>query len=235
MTIIKDFFKDTTRILQAEFQRSGTVKHGGEKGRNREYFIDNFLKKAFPQKFVIGTGEIIDSSEKVSKQADIVVYDEHLPVFDYGSSKHFLSGGVLAHIEVKSNLDGAELEDVVRKTQSVKNLSRDIDQTISFGPPPKTIFSCCFAYKGLTKENFKKKFIELHEAEDSSEKIIDAICVLGEYVMIKKSDTQEIVFYDTKEDSLLVFFSRLFYAMQKNWAGVPNIGKYVGKLSSKSF
>ena len=109
MTIIQIFFRNTSKILKSEFDRSSEVGHSGLKGQDREIFIQNFLTKSFPKKFVIETGEVVDSKDTKSKQADIVIYDEFMPIFDYGFTKHFLSGGVLAHIEVKSNLTSDEL------------------------------------------------------------------------------------------------------------------------------
>lgn len=229
------FFRDTSNILNAEFSRSSSIKHAGEKGRNREFFINHFLKKAFPQKFVIETGEIIDSLQNTSQQCDIIIYDEEMPTFDFGASKSFLSGGVLAHIEVKSNLTNKDLNDVILKTNSVKNLERDIDQSMSFGDPPSKIFSCCFAYEGMEKETFKDKINKIYSLQDSyaSNETIDIICVLNKYIMHKHFDPftnkLRLEFLDSKEDSLMFFFKKLFLGMQKNWAGIARIDKYFGE------
>lgn len=232
MNRLQDFFISTSNILKADFDRSAQINHNGDKGKNREYFINNFLKKSFPQKFVIGNGEIIDSAEQISKQADIIIYDEHMPVFDYGSSHHFLSGGVLAHIEVKSYLDTKEIEDVFQKTASVKILNRDIDSSMSFGHTPTSIFSCCFAYTGLKKEAFKEKFTEQIKKLGDDKKEINLICVLNEYFVLKwfnqASNRFEFCFVEMKENTLMYFFIHLFNAMQKNWAGIPQINKYLG-------
>ncbi|MBD3280536.1 hypothetical protein GF389_03365 [Candidatus Dojkabacteria bacterium] len=45
----------------------------------------------------------------------------------------------------------------------------------------------------------------------------------------------KIEFIETGFDSLLVFFTRLFGAIQKNWQGVPNIYDYSGELRYKRF
>ena len=80
MGILKNFFRNTSNILEQEFHRSSSIKNTSLKGQDREIFIQNFLTKSFPKKFVIETGEIIDSKDKKSKQADIVMYDEFMPV-----------------------------------------------------------------------------------------------------------------------------------------------------------
>lgn len=162
-----------------------------------------------------------------------------MPIFDYGSTKHFLSGGVLAHIEVKSNLTSEELVKSLEITKSIKNLNRDLDVTASLGNAPKTIFSCLFAYEGISKEKFKKKILEFYKNEKMIDHHIDAICVLNKYVMIKIFDKSEKVskveFFKTNEDSLMVFFIRLFDGMYKNWIGIPNLYKYLGDLKFKPF
>jgi hypothetical protein len=238
MSKIRSYFKDVSKVLEAQARLSSNVQHKGLIGQNREVFIRNFIKKSFPKKFVIGTGEIIDSSDNLSKQADIIIYDEFMPTFDYGSSKHFLSGGVLAHIEVKSNLNTDKLNEALEVTKSVKKINRDIDASLHFGDLPKTINSFIFAYDGVSKETFKKKVLEFYKDEKDMNNVVDAICVLNKYVMVKIFNKDKLVslgFFETQEDSLMAFFGRLFDAMHKNWAGIPNIYKYLGDLNFKQF
>ncbi|MDD5651122.1 MAG: hypothetical protein PHF86_12030 [Candidatus Nanoarchaeia archaeon] len=238
MSKIKSYFIDVSKVLEAQSKLSSNIHHKGLIGQNRELFIQNFIIKSFPKKFVIGTGEIIDSEDKLSKQADIVIYDEFMPSFDYGSSKHFLSSGVLAHIEVKSNLTSNELKKALDITKSIKVLNRDIDASMHFGRLPKKLSSFIFAYEGISKETFKQKMQEYYHNEEDIDNVIDAVCVLNKYVMVKTFDKDgkpTMAFFDTEEDSLMAFFGRLFDAMHKNWAGTPNIYKYLGDLKFKQF
>lgn len=239
MNKLKNFFRDTSKILTSQFLRSSIIKHRGLKGLNREIFIENFLTSVFPQKFVIDTGEIIDSKGNSSEQGDIIIYDEFMPAFDYGATKHFLSGGVLAHIEVKSKLNKQSLTKALNTTKSIKFLERDIDSTMSFGDPPKKIFSFIFAYDGIKKENFKKHFQEYYKTEDNIENKIDGVCMLNKYIMFKepnkKTNQLEIKFKNAEEDTLMLFFIEIFYALQKNWAGIPDIFKYLGELNFDDF
>lgn len=238
MEILKKFFRDTSEVLNSEFKRSSGIDNTSLKGQDREIFIKNFLTKSFPKKFVIETGEIIDSSNNKSKQADIVIYDEFMPIFDYGSSKHFVSGGVLSHIEIKSNLNSTELTKALDVTKSIKKLNRDIDSTMIIGNLPKTMPSFLFAYDGVEKETFKRHINEFYKEEKDIDNIIDGVCVLNKYVMLKSMTTEGkivCVFYDTKEDSLMTFFIRLFDAIYKNWQGRPNLYKYMGNLDFDTF
>lgn len=239
MNKIKNYFRKISEVLETNSKLSSNLSHRGLIGQNRELFIQDFITKSFPKKFVIGTGEIVDTSDNLSNQADIVIYDESMPSFDYGSSKHFLSGGVLAHIEVKSNLTSTELKKALEVTKSVKALNRDIDASMYFDNLPKKISSFIFAYDGMNKETFRQNFESFYDKEEDIDNFVDAVCVLNKYVMIKsfdREDKQELIYFlETKEDSLMIFFGRLFDAMQKKGLGIPKFYKYLGDLTYQQF
>jgi len=221
------YFNKTTGIIQAYYERTKGISNSSLKGKEREIFIENFLEKCFPKKFVIGTGEIIDSSNKKSKQCDVIVYDEHMPIFDYGptnsSTKMFLSGGVLLHIEIKSKLTKGELEKSINITDSIKSLNRDIDAFMHTGDLPKEIYSCLFAYENeISTETFKSLV--------SSSKI-DHVCILNNLNYIKAQNQ----ILETKEQSLFIFFLDMFNHMYKSWSGFPNLLKYAPDLTSMRF
>lgn len=122
MSKLEDYFRHSSDILSSRYEHSSQIEHGGTKGTLREIFMQNFLEDIYPNKYIFGDGEIIDSQGAISHQADVVIYDERFPVLEYGGSKHFLIEGVLAHIEVKSNISGS-LDDALSKSESVKKLS----------------------------------------------------------------------------------------------------------------
>lgn len=239
MSILTQYFRDISKVLESQSKLSSNICHRGLIGQNREIFIKNFIEKSFPKKFVIGTGEILDSANNLSRQADIVIYDEFMPTFDYGASNHFLSNGVLSHVEVKSNLTSDELKNALDVTKSIKSLNRDIDAHAHFGDLPKKITSFLFAYDGVSKQTFKRRFREYYQSESDVDNFVDAVCVLNKYVMIKdpgeKDKRTKPLFLETKEDSLMVFFARLFDSMQKTWTGIPNFYKYLGDLKFQEF
>jgi hypothetical protein len=238
MAKLQQFFKDTSAILFAEFQRSRSVQHTTLKGRDREVFIESFLKKSFPSKFVIGTGEILDAKDNVSGQADIIIYDEYMPVFDYSSTKHFLSEGVFAHIEIKSDLTGDEVTKALDITASIKKLEREIKPIMHTGEINNKVFSCLFAYSGQTKETFKKHVLEYYKNESSIDNKIDMIAVLNKYIALKNVNTEgqlELLFFETASDTLMIFFAILYNAMYKNWMGQPDLNKYLGDLKFTSY
>ncbi len=208
---------------------------------NREIFIEDFLTCLFPKKFVIGTGEVIDSKGRISEQADVIVYDEFMPVFDYGATKHFLSSGVFAHVEVKSILNKQSLEKSLNITKTIKTLERDLEEDVSMvhGELPKKISSFIFSYGGMSAESCKKHFENFYKNEIEIDNKIDAICVLNEYIIYKELDRVtgivEFRFKKSKGDTLMLFFNEVFYALQKNWAGIPDVSKYFGEATFPDF
>lgn len=136
MSKLDQYFRQSTSLLKSRYERAAQIEHPLTKGTAREIFIRNFLEDIYPNKYIFGDGEIIDSQDGISNQADVVIYDEKFPVLEYGPSKHFLVEGVLAHIEVKSNLSG-NLNDALSKSKSVKNLS--IPVSPMDGPQPRDV------------------------------------------------------------------------------------------------
>jgi hypothetical protein len=237
MSKFDEYFRSTSNILEGEYERSSGFDHSGTAGGAREYFVENFLNNIYPEKFVFGDGEIIDSDGRVSDQADVVIYDEQLPVLEYGSSKHFLSAGVMAHIEVKTDLS-SQLDSSLSKVDSVKRLNRDVTPVMTIGQVPEHLYSCVFAYEGPTKSTFKQNVLDYYNGRKDVSKCADLICVLGEYIMLKQSTEEDegLVFLETNEDSLMAFFVNLAGAVSKNyWQGRPDLGKYMGRNQADQF
>ncbi|WP_144050441.1 DUF6602 domain-containing protein [Halorubrum persicum] len=238
MSKFDEYFRSTSDILESEYERSAGFEHSGTAGGAREFFVENFLNNIYPEKFVFGDGEIIDSSGGISDQADVVIYDEQLPVLEYGSSKHFLSAGVMAHIEVKTDLS-SQLDTALSKVLSIKQLNKDITPVMSIGQVPDHLYSCVFSYEGPSKSTFKKNVLDFYQNEQvPSEQCADMICVLGEYIMIKKptDDGEKLAFLETGDDSLMAFFVNLAGAVSKNyWQGRPDLSKYMSTNQANPF
>src|SRR5580693_6218205 len=130
---LQEYYRGTRQELSSAFEKSKSVNHNGERGAARESFVEHFLKKSFPQKFVVGTGEIIDPAGGVSPQSDVVVYDETLPILHYGNANQFLVEGVLAHLEIKSSISKSEVEDILGKSTGVKSLKYDVNPSMHYG------------------------------------------------------------------------------------------------------
>lgn len=242
--VLQEFFRGASKVLYSKFTNSREIVHSGSKGDNRELFIKEFLGQFFPQKYVIGRGEILDSAGNISRQADIVIYDESIPTFDYGSTQHFLSAGVLAHIEVKSKLTSPELKKALSITESIKALNKD-----TIGDVPQTLFSFIFAYEGQQWHSYKKTFFEHYKRQDL-DNMVDVVCVLNKYVIVNKYVTTK--FFNTPfiktdidddmvmkhiasgEDSLMLFFLVIYETICKRGISTPELVKYLPEISYKT-
>lgn len=152
------YFRNTSKVLQEEYNKSKNIEHNLSKGVVREHFIREFLSNIYPQKYLFSNGEIIDSSGYVSKEVDIAVYDETFPLLEYGMYQQLLAEGVLCHIEIKSELNTNEIGDILNKARDVKNLCRVTKMSPEWQswPPRPTeeepdedrIPSATFAYEG---------------------------------------------------------------------------------------
>lgn len=85
---------------------AGNAMSSAVKGREREWFVSEFLGQAFPPPYRIGSGDIIDKTGTKSGQTDIVVEFPLMPSLPNGLARErlYMAEAVAAVIEVKSNL-----------------------------------------------------------------------------------------------------------------------------------
>ena len=87
--IFKSAFAETAEGVF--FNDDGKLIHPGEFGRYRENICKQFLKFVTPARLDIGMGFIINTSNKVSHQCDIIIYDaQHTPLPE-SEEKQFFS------------------------------------------------------------------------------------------------------------------------------------------------
>ena len=90
----------------------------------------------------MGTGCVIDSHGKTSRQMDIVLYEREIcPVYrvnDTPEATYFPCEGVVAVGEVKASIDGEKLDNCFEKTQSAKELRRYWGESQPTVPKEKT-------------------------------------------------------------------------------------------------
>jgi hypothetical protein len=112
------------KVIDASFHVSSSIaNHSTILGDAREHFISEVLKKFLPANVIIGSGQIIDVNNNKSKQIDIIVYRNDFPVLrTFGTSDIYLVEGVLATIEVKSQLNENTLFEALENGKSVKSL-----------------------------------------------------------------------------------------------------------------
>ncbi|MBI3242514.1 MAG: hypothetical protein HYZ49_09500 [Chloroflexi bacterium] len=97
-------------------------------GFAREHFVKDVLSSFLPKNIVIGSGEIIDGRGQRSGQQDVIIYRGDFPVITSLTPVNtYLAEGVIAVIEVKSNLSTGEpisLFSAFRSSQKVLLLQK---------------------------------------------------------------------------------------------------------------
>lgn len=118
---IVDYGRRLEQVLLAQREVSAILHHAGESGRAREFFVESVLRRVLPPDVVIGSGEIVDRLGGRSKQQDLLLYRNNFPVIDSLAGTHlYLAEGVLATVEVKSNLDEKEM---IRATENIASVT----------------------------------------------------------------------------------------------------------------
>ena len=101
--------------------------HWGEEGRFKEAVLKNVIRRFLPSSLSIGTGFIVKSKKVsgsteigVSKQVDIIVYNNRIPVlFCEGDFIITTHTNVKATVEVKTKVTNSNFQEILRK--SVEN------------------------------------------------------------------------------------------------------------------
>ncbi|EMY6776870.1 TPA: DUF6602 domain-containing protein [Vibrio alginolyticus] len=124
MAVVNNWAKAIEALLKSSFSVSSSIaNHSAILGDARESFIRSILKSFLPSNLVIGSGQIIDSEQSLSKQIDIIIYRDDFPILrTLGTNDVYLVEGVLATIEVKSRLNKETLYEALDNCKSVRDL-----------------------------------------------------------------------------------------------------------------
>jgi len=162
-----------------------TNTHYGERGVEAEVILIDFLNNHLPKRYAATSGFVIDSSNDISKQVDVIVYDAiNSPVFRKDERVMILpSDNVAVAIEVKTNLNKAELIDAAQKISRVKSLKKspigNVDQRVTMSDVVVTkTTGIVFAYSSATTlETLANNLAEINKGIPFN-KWIDKIIVL---------------------------------------------------------
>jgi hypothetical protein len=108
------------------------------KGNEREAFVDHLLSQVLPRSYRLGSGEATDQYGNKSGQLDVVVEYPFVPslsIITPDSPRLYLAEGIVAAIEVKSNLgkQWSQVESSAKKLLPVKR-NYTYREGISMGP-----------------------------------------------------------------------------------------------------
>jgi hypothetical protein len=177
------------------------LPHNLSKGEALEEGFRRFLRDHLPASIGVTSGQVLDSKGAVSKQMDVILYDmAHTPLlYKSADGGHQLvpSEGVIAVIEVKTQMTPQMAESVFKNMQSVKALDKtafiDTDTVIdtrvnvyggSYKLMPTMYF--LFAYECADIGKVWEKLVPLQDASPLNQRI-DCACFLDEGVLLNRS------------------------------------------------
>ena len=121
-----DMIKSAVPKLDAEYHMSEIVKHSASKGALREFLLKEIIRPFLPKRYGLCNGECFDSYNSVSKQLDVIVYDD---LFSYAISmgEYYMMPieSVYGEIEVKSKLNKTAFFESVNNIISFKTLIKE--------------------------------------------------------------------------------------------------------------
>jgi hypothetical protein len=235
----------TALVLEAEFLKSAdALEHRGLRGTAREIpLVRDFFSKLFPSQFSYACGEVISSDGSRSGQQDVIIYHgTRTPVLFQSESIALVPvEGVLGVVEVKSMLDGRELESAIEQVSTVKRLRRTayheqhLNVEFKKDRPPSEILGYVFAYRSIDLAELARRIKEKTEADSPA---IDGVFVLDKGIIIHTSPESgkplpawsqgTILRADTKSSPLLTMYTLLWSALMRAWTPPIRVSDYFG-------
>lgn len=125
--IFRSAFSSVSRTAFYDEHRQ-TLIHAGEFGTYREAICKDFLRFFVPSRLDISQGFLINASDKVSTQCDVIVYDSaSTPLIQSESRQRFFPIETTCAVgEVKSSLSKEELKLALHKLAVTKQMREDI-------------------------------------------------------------------------------------------------------------
>ena len=126
--VLPEYLSDVAREMRAKSAaiRRDFASHHPSAGENREGLVKKFLTAHLPRKFGVSSGMVFSHDGAFSNQADLVVVDafNNSPLYATGNNQLWPVEAIYALVEVKTNLNPADLKDSVAKGRKFKTLQR---------------------------------------------------------------------------------------------------------------
>lgn len=215
-----DVIKNATPKLEAEYNMSKIVQHSASKGALREFLLEEIIRPFLPKRYGLCNGECFDSHDGVSKQLDVIVYDDlfsyAVPMGDYYMMPFESAYG---EIEVKSMLNKeaffesidniASFKSLIKETpedcQVLPNLAMEIDgikwNKTGFTKP----FGVVFAYDSVEPKTVLNYFHEIKPLNPSL--MPDMIVLLKKKTIIFRLFYESAKFYVTTSNTYQGFIT----------------------------
>lgn len=224
----------TSRMLSEIETISEEMSHAGEKGRNNEAILVEFLRRRLPNRYTVSTGKVVATGAVESGQIDVIIHDRlDTPAFvDARAWSLVPVESVHAVVSVKTRLTKQELRDAMGSLASVRCLPRraatiQLNGRLAPVAEDKVIRprAFVFAYKSSwsTFDSLRAAFIELLGEFDDDVRP-NAVCALDQAFVARRPYTVDVQAYG--DHALLHFFLFLVKAMDSRPRYRTDLTKY---------
>lgn len=209
------WMRDYSSLLKISYDASSKIEHRVTKGESREHQIIDVFHGLLPNSISTETNvTVIDRNNNETPKFDGVLLDRSIYplLFQQDSTKIAMIESICAFIEVKSNLEKDDVEDIIAKCTKIKEF-KDRYNSPSHDFPIVTVFV-------FNCQNVNIRFFDLalHNCKKSIV-MPNPICIInkGVFSLIEiKSNTifptvntdsgKKLGFFKTDIDSLLLYF-----------------------------
>lgn len=242
---------ENTAFLQAAFateqdclisslRSSHRISHAGDRGEVNEQHFIGFLRKYLPNRYTVEKAIIIDSTGKVSRSIDVVVFDrQYTPtLLDNDKHRYVPAEAVYAVFECKPKIDKGYLEYAADMAQSVRRLRRTSVEihTASGKVAPKAHFHIVAGILALEvdwSDGFSSQaFRDAHGAL-TGDRVVDC-GFAAQGACFDVFEGPGAYMFGPRDNALAFFAFRLLYKLQ-SMATVPAVDwmAYANRLSAK--
>lgn len=192
------------------------VAHNLTSGNANELILRDFLAMHAPKRFHVGEGFICDptAQNKVSRQCDILVYDQGAfpVVYEDGPIKIVWPDSARVVIEVKTTFEGeAIIESAIDNIQAARAVSKQVNGII-------------FAFRSATIKTIQPKVHRLLSSVSSNERPSVILLFDRGIIIHRTANHNRFIVHQAKNDSekqavviaylLLIFFDSVWNAPQ---------------------
>ncbi|RED28549.1 hypothetical protein BJ123_12277 [Rhodopseudomonas thermotolerans] len=147
-SLARSISKQLHRMLEAKKHQAELIQHNLEKGLGNEQALRDLLKWFLPRRFGIGKGKVANSDGKMSRHADLIIYDAfQCPALfvDENENQILPIEGVFEVVEIKTTLTSKTLADAFENLKTVHDLKRrsnlSNNELVTGCPPALNIFA----------------------------------------------------------------------------------------------
>ncbi|AYO09623.1 hypothetical protein D0784_09515 [Vibrio campbellii] len=156
--------------INSEYEKSKVIGHLPTVGAVREEQIKELLSKHLPELIHVVSGQVIDSNDLMSRQQDIVLVHKSMPRLPFAHEIDLIFiEGVIATLEIKTNIDRRVLQSVGKNFQSIRVLKPEVNNYSVIGVghkwPVNKVLCALVTYSGTSMTNNKSVISELPNDE----------------------------------------------------------------------